>query len=85
MLVLTRRTGQAISIGDQIEIYVVEVRGDQVRLSIQAPRNVPVLRREILDQIEEENQEATTASASALQALTNLAPLNLLTTKPQKK
>ena len=44
MLVLTRRPGQSIRIGEDIEVTVVEVRGDQVRLAIDAPRHVPVVR-----------------------------------------
>jgi len=48
MLVLSRKVGQTIVIGDGIEITVVEIRGDQVRLGIDAPRNVPVNRKEIL-------------------------------------
>jgi carbon storage regulator len=73
MLVLTRRPGQAIKIGDDIEIYIVEVRGDQVRLSIEAPRDVAILRREVLDDIQRANREAATADVDALAALTNLA------------
>jgi carbon storage regulator len=46
MLVLTRRPGQSIRIGEDVEITVVEVRGDQVRLAIAAPREVAVLRLE---------------------------------------
>jgi carbon storage regulator len=73
MLVLTRRPGQAIKIGDDIEIYIVEVRGDQVRLSIEAPREVAILRREVLDDIHRANKEAADADVDALEALTNLA------------
>jgi carbon storage regulator len=72
MLVLTRRPGQAIKIGEDIEIYIVEVRGDQVRLSIEAPRDVAILRREVLDDIQRANREAATADVDALEALTNL-------------
>jgi carbon storage regulator len=49
MLVLTRKQGQAIFIGEDIEVVVLEVRGDQVRLGIRAPRDVSVVRREIRD------------------------------------
>src|SRR5579872_5307283 len=48
MLVLSRKVGQTIVIGDGIEITVVDMRGDQVRIGIDAPRNVPVNRKEIL-------------------------------------
>ena len=49
MLVLSRKVGQSIVIGDGIEITVVELRGDQVRLGIHAPREVPVNRKEVLE------------------------------------
>ena len=51
MLVLTRRKGQSIVLGDNIEITVVEVNGDAVRISIKAPREVSVYRRELYDAI----------------------------------
>ncbi|MCW5935292.1 MAG: carbon storage regulator CsrA [Fimbriimonadia bacterium] len=58
MLVLTRKVNQSIMVGDDIEIVVLEVRGDQVRIGIQAPRDVPVHRREIYDAIRDENETA---------------------------
>ena len=63
MLVLTRRTNQSIKIGDDIEITVIEVRGDQVRLGITAPRDIAVHRKEIYLQIQQENVKAARASA----------------------
>lgn len=58
MLVLTRKVHQSIIIGDEIEVVVLEVRGEQVRLGIKAPRNVTVHRQEIYSQIRQENIEA---------------------------
>ncbi len=55
MLVLTRKVNQSIMIGDEIEVVVLEVRGEQVRLGIKAPRNVTVHRREIYEAIQKEN------------------------------
>lgn len=55
MLVLTRKVNQSIMIGDDIEIIVLEVRGEQVRIGIKAPRVVPVHRREIYEAIMKEN------------------------------
>jgi carbon storage regulator len=49
VLILSRKPGQSIIIGGIVEITVAEVRGDQVRLGITAPRKVPVFRREVLD------------------------------------
>lgn len=54
MLVLSRQRDESIMIGDDIEITVVDVRGDKVRLGITAPREVPVHRREIYDTIQRE-------------------------------
>lgn len=51
MLVLSRKKNESIIIGDQIEITIVEIRGDKVRLGIEAPREVSVHRREVYDAI----------------------------------
>ncbi|HJP83393.1 MAG TPA: carbon storage regulator CsrA [Fimbriimonadaceae bacterium] len=61
MLVLTRKLHQSIVIGDQIEVVVLEVRGEQVRLGIKAPKDVTVHRKEIYEQIQEENKSASEA------------------------
>ena len=58
MLVLARKKGQSIMIGDDIEISVVDVQGDQVRLGINAPRKVSIHRKEIYLEIQEENKKA---------------------------
>jgi carbon storage regulator len=58
MLVLARKVGQSIIIGDGIELTVIEVRGEQVRIGVQAPRSVPVHRKELLEQIRAENIRA---------------------------
>lgn len=58
MLVLTRKVHQSIVIGDGVEVVVLEVRGEQVRLGIKAPKDVVVHRKEIYDQIMEENRSA---------------------------
>jgi carbon storage regulator len=59
MLVLTRKTGEAIQIGEDIEISVVSVKGDQVKLGINAPKNIEIHRKEIYLSIQEENAEAS--------------------------
>ncbi len=56
MLVLTRKLHQSIIIGDEIEIVILEVRGEQVRIGIRAPKDVSVHRKEIYEQIQEENK-----------------------------
>jgi carbon storage regulator len=59
MLVLTRKTNQSIMIGDDIEVSVLAVSGDKVRIGIAAPRDVPVFRREVYLSIKEESEEGT--------------------------
>jgi carbon storage regulator len=58
MLVLSRKKGQSIIIGDNIEITVVEIQGDTVRIGVNAPREVAIHRQEVFDQIAAENQQA---------------------------
>ena len=57
MLVLSRQRDESIMIGDDVEITIVDVRGDKVRLGITAPKKIPVHRREIYDAIQREKRE----------------------------
>ncbi len=59
MLVLSRQRDESIMIGDEVEITIVDVRGDKVRLGITAPKSIPVHRREIYDAIQREKGEQT--------------------------
>lgn len=61
MLVLTRKVHQSIMIGDEIEIVVLEVRGEQVRLGIRAPKSVSVHRQEVYTQIHGDDPEPGTS------------------------
>src|SRR5579862_8084248 len=58
MLVLSRQRDETIMIGDDIEITIVDIRGDKVRLGITAPNTIPVHRKEVYDAIQKENREA---------------------------
>jgi carbon storage regulator len=66
MLVLTRKLNQSIIIGDNIEIVVLEVRGEQVRIGIKAPKDVSVHRKEVYEQIADENKGAASVSPDDL-------------------
>ncbi|MBN2064139.1 MAG: carbon storage regulator CsrA [Sedimentisphaerales bacterium] len=59
MLVLSRHKDQTIMIGDNIEITVVDIRGDKVRVGITAPPNIPVHRKEVYEAIKKENKQAS--------------------------
>lgn len=63
MLVLSRQRDESIIIGDNVVITVVDVRGDKVRLGIDAPVEIPVHRREVYEAIQRENQQASGISA----------------------
>ncbi|CAB4869212.1 unannotated protein [freshwater metagenome] len=63
MLVLTRKTNESILIGDGIEVTVLSVSGDKVRIGIQAPREIPVYRNEVWDEIQTEREAARAAAA----------------------
>lgn len=69
MLVLTRKVNQSIVIGDEIEVVVLEVRGEQVRIGVRAPKAIAVHRKEIYEQIRQENLSAASVSADDLTSL----------------
>lgn len=58
MLALTRKKGESLVINNNIEITVLEIRGDQIKIGIQAPKDVPIYRKEVYLQIQKENEEA---------------------------
>ncbi len=66
MLVLTRKRGEELIIGDSIVITVVEIRGDKVRLGIDAPHEIPVHRREVYDAIERRAAQRSAENPNAL-------------------
>ncbi len=61
MLVLTRKRNQSIIIGDNVEITIVDIHGEQVKIGITAPRNIPVHRKEVYEEIQRENVLAAKA------------------------
>jgi carbon storage regulator len=74
MLVLSRQRDETIMIGDDIEVTVVDIRGDKVRLGINAPREVSVHRKEVYDAIRRENRAAAQVKPEDLSGLGKLGP-----------
>ncbi|HOB08994.1 MAG: carbon storage regulator CsrA [Limnochordia bacterium] len=72
MLVLTRKVNQSIMIGDHIKIVVVDVRGDQVKLGIEAPKEISVHREEVYSEIQDENKRAVLTKDLDLKQLDEL-------------
>ncbi|MCI8649709.1 MAG: carbon storage regulator CsrA [Anaerotruncus sp.] len=74
MLVLTRKSGESLLIGDDIELKIIETLGDKVKIGISAPDKVKVLRKELFQTIEENQQAAHTIGKDALKTLLNKRP-----------
>ncbi len=74
MLILSRKVGQRIIIGGEIEITVVDVRGEQVRIGITAPRSIAVHRKELLEQVAAENIQAAATALDPGVALGGVLP-----------
>ena len=74
MLVLTRKLGESIAIDDNIKITVVQIKGKQVRLGIQAPKDTKIHREEVYLAIQEQNKEAATSSDNARRVAKLLKP-----------
>jgi len=72
MLALTRKVGESIVIGDNVEITIISVTGDQIKLGIDAPRSISIHRKEIFLQIQEENKAAASSSEAGVSALKDL-------------
>ena len=63
MLALTRKKGEALMVNNNVEITILEVRGDQVKIGIDAPKDVPIYRKEVYLQIQEENKASFSPEA----------------------
>jgi carbon storage regulator len=73
MLVLTRKSNQSIMIGDDIEVSVLSVMGEKVRIGISAPRDIPVFRKEVYLEIQRDRATEAAGEADVDAALTNLS------------
>ncbi|MFL6062418.1 MAG: carbon storage regulator CsrA [Marmoricola sp.] len=69
MLVLSRKVGESVVIGEDVTVTILEVRGDIVRVGIDAPRSVAVHRAELLEQLESSNRDAASPSEDAVASL----------------
>lgn len=74
MLVLTRRVGEGITIGTNIRVVVVEIKGGQVRLGIEAPTSISVHRDEIYAKVRDENKKAASATDVPVEVLKKFGP-----------
>ena len=74
VLVLSRRVGESINIGDDVVVTVLEVRGDVVRIGIAAPRSIRVHSEEVYRELQAANREAAVSDDSAVAALSSLLP-----------
>jgi carbon storage regulator len=74
VLVLSRRAGESVNIGDDVVVTVLEVRGDVVRIGVAAPRSVRVHREEVYRELQEANRAAAQADDSAVAGLSALLP-----------
>jgi len=84
LLILTRRLGESIQIGDEIKISVLGIHGRQVRIGIDAPANVIVHREEIYVKIQRENQKAAKSIKSDLRGVVNLLKGKMKRKEPKK-
>lgn len=72
MLILTRKSNESVIIGSNIEIKILEIRGDQVSIGFSAPRNISIHRKEIFEAIQQENLQAVSKDSQGLNAISNL-------------
>ncbi|MCQ2586290.1 MAG: carbon storage regulator CsrA [Treponema sp.] len=75
MLILARKIDEKIKIGNDITITIISVQGDQVKIGVEAPKNVKVFRQEVFDAIQEENKAALASPAQDDTAVTALSKL----------
>jgi carbon storage regulator len=66
MLALTRKKGEALVINNNIEVTILDIRGDQIKIGVSAPKDIPVYRKEVYLQIQEENKEASSVNSLEL-------------------
>lgn len=74
MLILSRKTNEKIMIGEDISLTIIEIRGDQVKVGIEAPKSVKVFRQEVYEAIQNENRAAAAGPETNLETLSGIIP-----------
>ena len=72
MLILSRKTDQQIKIGDDITLTIIEIRGDQVKIGVEAPKSLKVFRQEVFSAIKSENTAALNVNTDSIGALSKM-------------
>ena len=72
MLILSRKTDQQIKIGDDITLTIIEIRGDQVKIGVEAPKSIKVFRQEVFSAIKSENPAALNVNTDSIGALSKM-------------
>ena len=78
MLILSRKIDEKIKIGDEITITLIDVHGDQVKIGVEAPKNVKVFRQEVFDAIQNENKAAVVEENENTKAIESMSQLSKL-------
>lgn len=81
MLILSRKIDEKIQIGDNITITLIDVHGEQVKIGVEAPKNVKVFRQEVFDAIQKENQAAVMEKENSSKAIDRVSALSKLLKK----
>lgn len=72
MLILSRKTDQQIKIGEDITVTIIDIHGDQVKIGVEAPRNVKVFRQEVFNAIKSENTAAAAVNTEKIEGLSKI-------------
>ena len=72
MLAVSRKPGESVIIGNDIELTILEVKGEQVKVGIKAPKSVAIYRKELFEQIQESNREASHASEKGMKDINKI-------------
>ncbi|HAX72178.1 MAG TPA: carbon storage regulator [Firmicutes bacterium] len=71
MLVVTRKPGESLIIGDDIEIKIIDLENGKIKIGIEAPKNIKIMRKEVIDEVKAQNEEALTLTTQDLMNILN--------------